>query len=225
MSIRTSLALMLFVTAAAAGDPPKSPDCATTTRIELRYSPGGDCTKAIVYEIDNARSKVLVLAYSFTSEPITQALIRAKNRGLEVQAVIDSARLFERSNSTKALVDNRIDVYGDTVHAIQHQKVIIIDSDKEDPTLILGSFNFTAAAETSNSEVICILRSREMAVAAERNWIMHKKHSRVFAEFSPPEKHGFLANIKYYLLLTGLAFGALIVGMIFMYLLLFRKSR
>ena len=191
MNIRTSLALMLFVTAAAAGDPPKPPECITTSKVELRYSPDGGCTEAIVHELDSAKTNILMLAYSFTSEPITEALVRAQGRGIEVQAIIDSDRLFEKSNSTKTLADNGVTVYGDAAHAIQHQKVFIIDPDGENPVLILGSFNFTGAAEKSNSEDLCILRSRELAQAATKNWILHKGHSKAYAEFSPKEKPGF----------------------------------
>jgi phosphatidylserine/phosphatidylglycerophosphate/cardiolipin synthase-like enzyme len=191
VNIRNSLALLLLVTAAAAGEPPKAPECVTTSKVELRYSPGGGCTEAIVRELDNARNKVLMLAYSFTSEPITEALVRAQKRGVEVQAIIDSDRLFERSNCTKVLAEGGVTVYGDAAHAIQHQKVIIIDSNGDSPALILGSFNFTAAAEKSNAENICILRSSELALAATKNWIEHKSHSKAYAEFSPKEKPGF----------------------------------
>ena len=194
MNIRISLALMLLVTAAAAGDPPKAPECVTTSKVELRYSPGGDCTNAIITELDNAKSKILMLAYSFTSEPITEALVRAQKRGVEVQAIIDSARLFERSNCTKILAEGGVTVYGDAAHAIQHQKVFIIDPD-DNPVLILGSFNFTAAAEKSNAENVVMLRSRDLAEAATKNWILHRNHSKLYAEFTPPEKPGFFATL------------------------------
>jgi phosphatidylserine/phosphatidylglycerophosphate/cardiolipin synthase-like enzyme len=208
MNIRTSLALMLLVTAAAAGEDYKPPECVTTSKVELRYSPGGGCTDAIVKEIDSARNKILMLAYSFTSEPITEALIRAQSRGIEVQAIIDSDRLFERSNCTQVIAEGGVTVYGYPAHAIQHQKVFIIDSD----VLILGSFNFTAAAEKSNSEDLCILRNNELVVAATKNWVLHRDHSKLYAEFSPPEKPGFLAWVKHVAFVTLMVLGGMLIG-------------
>jgi phosphatidylserine/phosphatidylglycerophosphate/cardiolipin synthase-like enzyme len=46
------------------------------------FSPRGGCTQLIVDTLVNARSEVLVQAYSFTSEPIAQALVEAHARGL-----------------------------------------------------------------------------------------------------------------------------------------------
>lgn len=216
---------MLFVTAAAAGDPPKAPECITTSKVELRYSPDGDCTAAIVKELDNAKTKILMLAYSFTSDPITEALVRAQGRGIEVQAIIDSDRLFEKSNCTKILAEGGVTVYGDAAHAIQHQKVFIIDPDGESPVLILGSFNFTNAAEKSNAENVCVLRSRELAQAATKNWIMHKGHSKAYAEFSPKEKPGFFDSYIHVGVLAAIVFGLAILMLLGLTALVFGRRK
>lgn len=192
MHIRNLLPLIILSTTAFCEDGYKPPECVATAKIELRYSPDGQCTNAIIKELDAAKSKILMLAYSFTSDPITQALINARRRGVDVLAIIDSARLFEKSNCTQQLADNNVTVYGDAAHAIQHQKVFIIDPDSETATLILGSFNFTAAAEKSNAENVAVIRSPSLAMAAKNNWILHKNHSKLFAEFRPKEKPGFL---------------------------------
>lgn len=192
MNIRNLLPLIILTSTAFCEEGFKPPECVATAKIELRYSPDGQCTDAIVRELNIAKSKILMLAYSFTSEPITQALIKARRRGVEVLAIIDSDRLFEKSNCTQQLAESQVTVYGDAAHAIQHQKVFIIDPDLETATLILGSFNFTAAAEKSNSEDLCIIRNPALANAAKNNWILHKNHSKLYAEFSPKEKPGFL---------------------------------
>jgi hypothetical protein len=38
---------------------------------QVYFSPNGGCTEAIVKEITNAKSEILVQAYSFTSTPIS----------------------------------------------------------------------------------------------------------------------------------------------------------
>src|SRR5207248_5088149 len=46
----------------------------------VHFSPKGGCTDVVVAELKRARHEVLVLAYSFTSQPIAQALVDAKLR-------------------------------------------------------------------------------------------------------------------------------------------------
>lgn len=153
------------------------PVCSTSAQMELRFSPDGGCTSAIIQEIQKAKHKILLLSYSFTSDPIAMALIVAEQRGVEVEAVIDSGRTGEGSGDAFKIQAAGADVYSDNAHAIQHQKVIVIDPGEDSAAVILGSFNFTAAAEFSNAENLLIVRSRELAAAFERNWQEHKRHS------------------------------------------------
>ena len=46
--------------------------------IRVYFSPNGGCTDAILSEINQAKTEILLQAYSFTSKPIAQALIRAQ---------------------------------------------------------------------------------------------------------------------------------------------------
>ena len=44
------------------------------TPIKVFFSLNGGCTEAIVREIDQAKTEILIQAYSFTSAPIAKAL-------------------------------------------------------------------------------------------------------------------------------------------------------
>jgi phosphatidylserine/phosphatidylglycerophosphate/cardiolipin synthase-like enzyme len=48
------------------------------------FTPGGNCTDAIVKALGDAKRTVLVRAYSFTSAPIAKALLDAHTRGTQV---------------------------------------------------------------------------------------------------------------------------------------------
>jgi phosphatidylserine/phosphatidylglycerophosphate/cardiolipin synthase-like enzyme len=50
------------------------------TPTQIYFSPKGGCTEAIIDQIDNAKSEILIQAYSFTSTPIAKALINAHKR-------------------------------------------------------------------------------------------------------------------------------------------------
>lgn len=142
---------------------------------EVHHSPNGGCTAHVVEEIDKASKQIRVWSYSFTSQEIADALIRAKLRGVDVQVVIDAPSITARASLAEYIALKGIPVYADHKHAIQHQKVMAIDG-----TLLFGSFNWTASAELRNSEVLVTLRNcrPEMYAKFLENWELHKSHSQ-----------------------------------------------
>ena len=66
----------------------------------------------------------------------------------------------------------------DSVHAIAHNKVMVIDG-KE---VITGSFNFTKAAEQHNAENVVFIDDSAVASAYTRNWQDHAAYSKPMAE-------------------------------------------
>lgn len=141
--------------------------------IKVYFSPRGECTDAIVSEIDHAKTEILVQAYSFTSSPIAKALASANKRGVKVQAILDKSQRSARYTSATFLANTSIPTYIDDKHAIAHNKIMIIDRTK----VITGSFNFTKAAEEKNAENLLVISSQELASYYLDNWQMHKKHS------------------------------------------------
>ena len=137
------------------------------------FSPNGNCTSAIVEQIDSAKSEILIQAYSFTSAPIAKALLNAHKRGIKVQAILDKSNRTKKYSSATFLSNNNIPVFIDAMHAIAHNKIMIIDKE----IVITGSFNFTKAAETKNAENVLILKSKELANTYIDNWMKHKEHS------------------------------------------------
>jgi len=141
--------------------------------LEVRFSPRGGCTEAIVREIAAARREVLVQAYSFTSPAIAQALVQAHHRGIDVRVICDRGQRTARNSEAARCRDAGIEVLFDAKHAIAHNKIMIFDS----RTVVTGSFNFTRAAEDSNAENLLILRDRDMARLYRDNWLHHAGHS------------------------------------------------
>jgi phosphatidylserine/phosphatidylglycerophosphate/cardiolipin synthase-like enzyme len=144
------------------------------TPVQVYFSPRGGCTEAIIDEINQAKSEVLVQAYSFTSAPIAKALLKAYKRGVKVEVILDKSQKTERYSSATFFANARIPTFIDATHAIAHNKIMIIDRQ----TVITGSFNFTKAAEESNAENLIILRSKELAGIYLENWQRHKEHSQ-----------------------------------------------
>ena len=141
--------------------------------IEVYFSPQSGSTTAIVQEIDQARSEVLVQAYSFTSAPIARAMLKAHRRGIRVEVILDKSQKNQRYSSFAFLANARIPTYIDAEHAIAHNKVILVDRS----VVITGSFNFTKAAEEKNAENLLIIRSKELTKQYLDNWVRHRNHS------------------------------------------------
>ncbi|MFO0967940.1 MAG: phospholipase D family protein [Gemmataceae bacterium] len=143
---------------------------------EVFFSPKGGCTEVVVREIGKARHEVLVLAYSFTSKPIADALLAAKKRGVHVDIVLDHSNEREEHTDLGFFLQEGLTPLVDSEHAIAHNKVMIIDS----RTIVTGSFNFTNQAEHENAENLIVLKHyAELSAAYRQNFHAHKAHARV----------------------------------------------
>lgn len=146
------------------------------------FSPGpASCAEQIADRIDAAHASVRVQAYYLTQPLILRAIVIAKRRGLEVEAILDKSqdrRDSSRSRYTGAtyLANAGVPVWIDDAPAIAHSKVIILD----DRVVITGSFNFTKAADTRNAENVVFIDSQDVAAQFTRNWEERRSSSRHF---------------------------------------------
>jgi phosphatidylserine/phosphatidylglycerophosphate/cardiolipin synthase-like enzyme len=126
--------------------------------IEVAFSPNEGSERLVVKVIDSAQRELRVLAYSFTSVPVTEALVRARHRGVDVKVIADQKENISQDRSGKAraalgaLLAAGADVRTISVYPIHHDKVVIVDGQ----TVELGSFNYSAAAAHSNSENVMV---------------------------------------------------------------------
>jgi phosphatidylserine/phosphatidylglycerophosphate/cardiolipin synthase-like enzyme len=126
--------------------------------IEVAFSPNEGSEHLVVKVIDSAQRELRVLAYSFTSVPVTEALVRARHRGVQVFVIADQKENISQDRSGKAraalgaLLAAGADVRTISVYPIHHDKVVIADGQ----TVELGSFNYSAAAAHSNSENVFV---------------------------------------------------------------------
>jgi phosphatidylserine/phosphatidylglycerophosphate/cardiolipin synthase-like enzyme len=173
--IAISLAV-LIITFCIVFSPPITLPQETPPTWQVYFSPKGGCTDAIIRELNNAKSTILVQAYSFTSAPIAKALLNAHKRGVKVEVILDKSQKTQKYSSATFLYNQGIPVKIDAKHAIAHNKVMIIDGE----TVITGSFNFTKAAEEKNAENLLVIKDKKLAERYTKNWQEHEKHSGVY---------------------------------------------
>lgn len=171
------LALFMFLGYQGGCEVKKDPIQISPNSLEVFFSPNGGCTEAIVKTLDQAKTSVLVQAYSFTSAPIAKAVVEAHKRGVKTEVILDKSQRTEKYSSADFLAHAGIKVLIDDKHKIAHNKIMIIDSN----TVITGSFNFTKAAEEGNAENLLIIRSVDLAAKYTDNWNKHAVHSEVYA--------------------------------------------
>ncbi len=148
---------------------------ATPPSVSVHFSPKGGCTEAVVREIQGARREVLVLAYSFTSKPISQALVDAKLRGVHVEIVLDHSNEKEEYSDLHFFLEQGLAPLIDPHHAIAHNKVMVLDG----RTILTGSFNFTHQAEAENAENLLVVKGHpELVSAYRKDFAAHKAHAR-----------------------------------------------
>jgi phosphatidylserine/phosphatidylglycerophosphate/cardiolipin synthase-like enzyme len=166
---------MIVAVAAHAQRAAPAPFDATGT-VQVAFTPWDDAEGLIVAAIEEARRQILVQAYSFTSRRIAAALIAARKRGVEVliTADRDQARSGESSRIPQ-LAASGIPVFLETRYAAAHSKVMVIDGESRDPTVITGSYNWSGGAQRRNAENVLVLRrNRDLARAYVENWQRHR---------------------------------------------------
>jgi phospholipase D len=134
-------------------------------QIQTCFTPQHKCQPLILREINHAQKSIYMMGYSFTAEPVDRTLIAAHQRGVEVKVILDRSQLKNRSQS-HLLEAAGIPIFIDETVAIAHNKVLIIDNQK----LVVGSYNFTNAAEYKNAENLMIIESPEIVARYLDNW-------------------------------------------------------
>lgn len=115
--------------------------------VEFAFSPNESAEGLVLKVIASAHSELRMLTYSFTSAPVTRALLDAKKRGVDVRLVVDYKNNVKEDRSGKAkaalgaLAVAGIPIRTIAVYPIHHDKAIVVDRSSVET----GSFNYSSA--------------------------------------------------------------------------------
>jgi phosphatidylserine/phosphatidylglycerophosphate/cardiolipin synthase-like enzyme len=130
------------------------------TLVETYFSPDDHVLTAIYNLLSQADKSIYFLAFSFTSNELG-AIVREKaEAGLDVKGVMDDEQI--NSNTGTEFDPFRqagLDVRRDGIDGQMHHKVFIVDGN----VVVLGSYNFSRAAEERNDENIIIVHNQKVA--------------------------------------------------------------
>jgi phosphatidylserine/phosphatidylglycerophosphate/cardiolipin synthase-like enzyme len=172
--------------ALAASSQPAAADVSTLKQdatLQAAFSPWDDIEALLVDAIAHARQQVLLQAYLLTSKPIAAALLQAHRRGVIVQILADAQQLEKGESRVPELASAGVAVWLETAYQNAHNKIIIIDADQPDATVITGSYNFTWTAQHKNAENVLIVRGDiTLARRYAANWERHRRDARPYGE-------------------------------------------
>ena len=171
MNIRAALSVLCLFAAAIAPAQAAS-RFAAEGDVTAVFAPQEDPQAALVELIAQARSRIAVQAYVFTSKPLADALIAAKRRGVAVEILLD-AKMHQRGNAAvQRLLDEGVALYALGAFAAAHDKVMVVDAAPGGLCAVAtGSYNFTWAAQNRNAENLLIVRQHcALAARYAENW-------------------------------------------------------
>lgn len=128
--------------------------------IEVYFSPQDGTLEHILEVVNSANESIYFLAYSFTSDELSDALAERAKSGLTVIGVFDKDQYHSNSGTEfDNLRDEGIQVNLDGNPRLMHHKAIIIDQ----KIVITGSYNFSNNAEHNNDENTLIIHNLDIA--------------------------------------------------------------
>ncbi|GAB4188511.1 MAG: phospholipase D-like domain-containing protein [Roseiflexaceae bacterium] len=130
-----------------------------SARVEVHFSPKDGVAEYVLQRLEAARSSIRFMTFSYTSDPIADAMLAKQQAGLLVQGVFEAQNASGTGSEFGKLKRGGIDVLEDGNCYILHHKTIIID----DRIVITGSYNFTGSAEESNDENLVIIDDAAIA--------------------------------------------------------------
>ena len=157
-------ALSLTLAALSAAVPVSS--LSSEAAVAVCFSPEENCAAFADRAIGNAEHEILVGAYGLTTGSIiVEALIRAKQRGIDVRLIADKTTPCERNSAVGPLAAAGVSIWIDDQARIAHAKTMVIDG----AVTLTGSYNWTRGA-AANSENLNLISSPAVAAAYAAHW-------------------------------------------------------
>lgn len=139
---------------------------------EVYFSPKDRVAGRLIEYIDREQKSIKVAVYALTHQEITSALIRAKERGVQIEVMVDPFAVRTRSSVQKLrkagvplfvwdyeLRDSVRSTKKGRSKPLMHDKFCVFG----DRMVWTGSFNFTHDAAAQHQENVVALESKEIA--------------------------------------------------------------
>ncbi len=129
------------------------------TDLGVYFSPSDKSGRRVIELINGAGNYIYIPTFLITHKDITNALILAKSRGVDVKIIMDANSVNTRNIKYKELRAAGIPLKFENYAGKLHSKTMIID----DCYIIMGSMNFSNSGENKNDENMLVISNRKFA--------------------------------------------------------------
>ena len=149
------------------------------TGVESYFSPTDQVAFEVWDELAAADESVHFAMFFWTDDLLTQRAIERLGAGVTVQGVWDQLGAASTASDDGALCAAGAQIGIEDWNGKLHHKFAVIDVYGSDPTVILGSYNWTASGAYENDENTLIIHDAGLAAAYYAEW------QRLWAEIDP----------------------------------------
>ncbi|QDH13164.2 phospholipase D family protein [Formicincola oecophyllae] len=155
-------------------------------KVRWGFSPEGSARQLLLATLGQARHSIKMMAYSFRAPDIANALVAARQRGVNVQVAMDYGAVrrdgrqrhmvcFLQRHGVKVRIDHS------PGWEKQHDKLTLTD----DNTVVTGSMNFTPSSEKHKSENIVAIQGNAALMNAmeahfQNRWALSQPYGQLF---------------------------------------------
>lgn len=139
--------------------PSFSGNSSNATKIDAYFCPQDNCADKLISKINSANKSLYIAIYSFTHDGIADAVVKAKQRGVDVKVIFDYDQSKIKESDDELLISAGIPVAYKTGAGYMHNKFSVIDGN----IVATGSFNYSSNADTKNEENLVFIDSPDLA--------------------------------------------------------------
>ncbi len=104
--------------------------------------------------VNSAKSYIYIPTFLITDKQLSQALINAKNRGVNIKVIVDATNAKGGHSKHKLLRQHGIQVKTENYTGKLHSKSMIID----DKYTVIGSMNYSSSGNKKNDENLIVIK-------------------------------------------------------------------
>jgi phosphatidylserine/phosphatidylglycerophosphate/cardiolipin synthase-like enzyme len=136
-------------------------------RSEVMFFPdkSGKNVQRICSTLSHSRHRIWLAMFTFTDDLLSEELVRARERGVDVRVIVDDAQCDMQGAEAAWLANSGVPVTTDRSDARMHHKFVVSDN-----TVLSGSFNWTRQASIANNENLCVIRDPHLVKSFAREF-------------------------------------------------------
>lgn len=159
-------------------------DTGAHRQTEAAFGPEAGAEALILKFIAGANSTIRLSAFAFSSPVIVDALLVARQRGVDVRVVVDRKHNVDEDakgigrKALDALVRSGIPVRTNSSYRIHHDKFIVADARH----VQTGSYNYAASANRNSENVLVIRNDPALAARYLAHWESRFEAGETYAQ-------------------------------------------